>query len=231
MSTVLDLVSRSLRILGVIATSEVPSGAAGADALATLNSILDQWACEGLMSYSSTSGVYSVSSVGSYTIGPSGATITAQRPIKIESAYWRGSDGIDNKLEIIPSAKYQEIAIKTTSSIPQYLWYNATSPSGTITLWPIPSEAGSLGITQRTQIAKYTAITDTVTLPPGYESALHYALAFEIASEHGKDPGLYERQMMDRKGAIKRANIEPILLGVDNALLGGHYNIYTDGAI
>jgi hypothetical protein len=49
MSTVRDLIKGSLRLLGATATGETPSSEEQADALATLNALLDSWSLERLM--------------------------------------------------------------------------------------------------------------------------------------------------------------------------------------
>jgi hypothetical protein len=231
MATALDIITRSLRLLGVLATTETPDGATGADALATLNTILDTWSLEKLNNWAMLNSTYAITAnVGTYTIGASGAALTSQRPIQIESAFIRDSSNSDFSLEIIPNDLYQQISSKSdTATIPTHLSYNPTYPNGTINLYPIPSLNVTLGLSQVLQLARFTLISSSVTFPLGYENALGYALAVELGPEYGKYNPEIVRLAQEKKAILKNANYQPSYLACDSALIGdGSYDIYND---
>jgi len=106
------------------------SACLSADALADLNSMLDGWMNDKLMAYSLQNiTVPLVAGTASYTIGASGATVTATAPVSIESAFVRKSN-LDYPITFIDQDQYNNIVAKTsTSDIPEYLYFNGTSPN------------------------------------------------------------------------------------------------------
>ncbi|MCP5307516.1 MAG: hypothetical protein H6953_19070, partial [Chromatiaceae bacterium] len=81
MTTALQLVTSSLRLIGAVAAGESPDADEQADALAALNQILESWNLQGLSLYRQENVVYTlVPSQQDYTIG-SGADFDGERPI------------------------------------------------------------------------------------------------------------------------------------------------------
>jgi len=185
MATVQQVINRSLRLIGVLATGQTPEADETADALTALNAMLDGWMNDKLMTYSLQNiTVPLVAGTASYTIGTSGATVTATSPVRIESAYTRKSN-IDYLIELIDSNQYNGIASKTSASdIPEYLYFNGTNPNSTITLYPVPNEVNNLYLTVWTPYAAFAAATDTFTMPNGYEDAVAYNLAIRLWPEY-----------------------------------------------
>lgn len=235
-TSVLDIIKRSLRLLGVSATNEAPDSPETKDAFNVLNAMLDQWNTEKLSIYAMKNTLFTASiGTAAYTIGPGGTwnTTTNMRPVKIESIFVRDNSSgynIDIALELIPNDRYQQIYQKQiTSTYPRYAWYLPDYPLGTITLWPVPTTALYVNISQWELLPRFTTTADTVTLPPGYEMALGYALAYEMALEYGVDPMKYYKQMMDAKANIQRVNSETVLMTTDSFLAPKLiYNIYND---
>jgi hypothetical protein len=185
MSTALDIINRALRILCVSATGQSVGGQEGNDALYCLNTILGQWNNEKLMIYYTLNEVFNlVGGTGTYTIGATGAFVTT-RPVKIDSAFVRDSSSGSNNdfpLEIIPNNKYEDLCLKSSSTTyPQYLNYVPTFPNGQIRIWPVPTTSLQISISQWKQFTKFTLISDTVSLPEGYETALAYNLEYELS--------------------------------------------------
>ena len=177
-----------------------------------------------------------------YSVTPLPANhIDTYRPIMIDNAFTRLtvlSDPIDYQLEIISNQQFQTIARKQLqTNYPQYLLYTPTMPFGTITLWPQPTLALSLGLTQTQQFINVPTIDMAVTLPSGYLKAMQFNLALDLAPRYGRlgitAPGtpLY-RIATEAMADIKRMNNKMELMDMDNALLigsgAGAYNIYSD---
>jgi len=233
--TVLDIISRSLRLLGVNASGETPKADETRDAFECLNAMLDQWSIDKLLVFCFKNDLMPLTpGQGVYTIG-NGGELNTDRPVKIEKAFVRFSNGGNNTdypMEIINNAQYQEIFIKNiTTTYPKYLYYNPTYPFGTIELWPIPANDCLLMISQWSQISKFNAPADDISLPLGYQSAMEYGLAVEVAAEYGIEvPAVVAQRAVQTKAALMRVNAEPIILKLDRVLLPtGGFNILTGG--
>lgn len=214
MSTVQSVINRSLRLLGVLASGESPTSDETADALVSLNAMLDGWTNDKLMTYSLVNiTVPLVANTASYTIGASGATVTATAPVSIESAYVRHNN-IDYQVELIDDKQYNGIVQKnSTSDIPEYLWFNGTNPNSTITLYPVPNAVNNLYLSVWTPYAAFAAATDTFTMPNGYEDAVAFNLAVRLSPEFPSiplNPAVFELAKQSL-ALIKRINRVPMI--------------------
>jgi len=235
-NSVLNIVNRALRLLGVTQTGEASGSDEASDAFSVLNMMIDDWNNDHLMLNGFINELFPLTAnTGVYTIGPGGQFDTV-RPIQITRAFVRYNTSAspsfqyDYGLEIVPNSKYQEIFLKQLSvTYPVYLFYNNTSPLGEITLYPWPSQACSLGLSSWNQIRQFTNLVQEIELPPGYEGALAYNLAVEMAPEFGKtlDP-IIGAKANETKAAIMRTNAELSYMHTDTALLPKRtFNILT----
>lgn len=207
MATAQTLINRALRLCGVIGSGETPTSDDTADCLIALNAMLDSWRNERLMVYAISENTLTMT-VGdsSYTIG-SGGDLNTTRPVKIEHAFMRVSD-IDYPVAVVDKRRFDAIQDKTvTSDLIDMIYYNPSMSTGTLKVWPVPSVANVLHLGLWEPITAFSAASDTVTLPPGYERALAYNLAIEIAPEYGRKASqeVVEIARMS-KGDIKRVN-------------------------
>jgi hypothetical protein len=168
MATVRDLVKGSLRLIGAIAVGETPSADEQADALASLNDMLDSWSLENLIVYAKVRETKVLTaSDGSYTFGLTGDINTA-RPIRIENAgVIPSGDTQELPLEIITKDQWAAIQLKSTeSTIPSVLYPEGTYPLETLNLWPVPSEAATLVLYSWNQLSTFASSNTDVELPP-----------------------------------------------------------------
>ena len=233
MATALDRITRALRLIRVLEAGENPSSDEAADALVTFNAMLDEWENDKLMIYAMRDeSITMVNGTGSYTVGPSG-DLVSDRPVDIEYAYMTES-GTDYDVDIISRNGWDDISDKTsTSNLVQVLQFEATMPDATIKVWPVPNTANTLHIRTRIPFTA-AALTDAVSLPPGYVNAIDYNLAIALAPEYGVavTPEIVERARKS-KGAVKRINSRPVLATQDLAVIfGGNSSrsIRTDNA-
>jgi len=186
MATASDLINRALRLIGVVASGETPSAADTNDALTTLNTMLDSWTNERLTCYATQEDTFNLTSgTGTYTIG-SGATFNMTRPVKIESAYVNDSQDNSYPLVQIDADAWGKIGTKTSgATFPSYFWYETSFANGVIHLWPEPGSGVTITLQTRQPFTSFATTGTTVSLPPGYERAIIYSLAIEIAPEYG----------------------------------------------
>lgn len=230
MATALDLIKRAYRLIGVYSIGETPSADETADGLTALNAMLASWSNEKLMTYAATlDSITLTPNVASYTIGPSGTTVSA-RPISIDESSYLEWLGVSYPLALATLDQYNAIKQKSlASTLPSVLWYKPDFPNGTITLYPIPTLAMTLKLWSWKQITSFTNATDTVLLPPGYEDAIAFNLAVMLAPENEVPvPQVVGQRATMSKKLLKRTNFEPPQLGFDANVLGkGRFNIYT----
>lgn len=192
MTTGLDLIKGAMRKIGALTKSETPDADESQDALNALNAILASWSNQSSKVYARTTDTFTlVAGTNSYSIGPS-LTFNSARPIKIVSAYTR--DGTtDYVMESINDETYAAILDKSSRGRPYYINYTPGMPGGTIKMWPSPDKAYSLLLVSEKELSSVTLAGD-VSFPPGWERALTYSLALDLAPEYGVpiDQALYE---------------------------------------
>lgn len=184
MTTALQLVTSSLRKIGAVAAGEALDADEQSDALAALNQILESWNLKGLALFRRENAAYTlVPSQQAYSVG-SGADFDGARPITLHSAFvTRG--GIDYPLAVLTQAQWNDILQKSTESqLPEAVYYEPTFPDGTLRFWPVPLEALPVTLAIDMQLAVVADINDDLSFPPGYERALLYALAVDLAPEY-----------------------------------------------
>lgn len=185
MTTARNLITRAMQINGVLTKGESPSGDEASDGLSSLNALLGSWSNDGLLIYERLSESFPlVSGQRTYTIGPSG-NFNTSAPLQILTAFTR-IDTLDYEMSIIPDTAYDSIAYKDIQTgIPEALVYQQGAPLGTITIYPVPTQ-GTLHIRSEKQLSQFATLDSVVELPAGWERALVYNLALEIASEYGQ---------------------------------------------
>lgn len=230
---VLDIIISALQNLGAIAIEEVPSAAESAGALATLNNMIDMWNTESLLVYNITENVFPfVPGQASYTLG-SGGQFNIPRPVKIDLAYSRDSQGNDYKMGVTDSPDiYADIISKyTQSTFPTFLYDNGDFPLKTITFWPVPSDGSySAVLWVWGPISSFANIADSVILPPGYNLALEYNLAVLLAPKYGKPVSEDLKALaLSSKAQLKRINYSIKEMNYDPAMTGTGivFNYYT----
>jgi hypothetical protein len=238
-TTVSDIINRSLRLLTVKVTGETLEADEAADALQQLNWMFDQWSLERLTVYQIKNELFPVTSgILSYTIGPSSdADWVTSRPAILDTtpAFVRqitSGIAIDYKCDYWPNDRYQAIVQKQVlTNYPSVWTFDHAFPIGTIKLYPKPNQNLLFGLSQPMQFCKFDSLSDCIGLPPGYDSAVAYGLAEHLAPEYGisaERMSIISAQARETKAKIKTANNEPMLLEIDRTLQQTMtpYNIY-----
>jgi hypothetical protein len=185
MTTARDVVTKALQKIGAVTKNESPSSDEMSDGVSALNMMLSSWANESLSIYTLSRESFTVNANdGVYTIGPSGDFNTT-RPVIVKTAYLTQNNQ-DYSLTIVSDEIYGSVTDKSVGGVPYMLNVDYASPISTMRLYPIPTQ--SYTITIYSEKAQSTiSVDDTLALPPGWERALIYNLAIEIAPEYGQD--------------------------------------------
>lgn len=224
MTTVLDLLTDSLKDLGAIGVGETLSADEQQDALRALNQMIGTWQTESLVVYARNQEVFTyVSGSKSYTIGV-GGDFNTTRPTTIDAAYARNAQ--DNDLEIYVAKSYSDyadiVAKGSSSNLITAIYYDPTYPLGTIYVWPVPSDSSyRLVLWTWKTVTEYTSVATVISLPPGYERALRSNLAVELAPRYGREiSAVLASTAVESKAQLKRMNMDIPTLTFDRGLGG-----------
>lgn len=228
------IIDRALRLIGAVGHNESGTAEELANGLIALNAMLSSWSNNRLMTYAMTTvSKAMVAGDSSYTI-VSGGDFNAARPVKVQRAYMT-IDGFDHPVEVIGEAEWYSITDKTAESDPvEKVWYNPTmtSSTGTVNVWPVPTDTNTLTLVLWVPLTAFASLATTVTLPNGWDRAMAYNLAIELAPEFGKDASQTVIAIArESKADIQRINSPtmiamPDLHGMFNQPTG---NIFTGG--
>lgn len=176
--TVGDLINKSLQLIGVIAAGETPATEESNDALDVLNNIVASWNAQQIPLFSVSLQTVTLTGAATYTL--------ATRPRRIKTAQVVATNGATQAPALVDSVGWASIPDKTrTGLFAESLYCDYAFPSATISLSPKPA-GGTLEIYAYTPLTAFTGLTQTISLPDGYERALRYALAIDLAPEYGR---------------------------------------------
>lgn len=227
MATARELISSSLRLMGVLASGETAEAAQASDGLAALNMLLSAWSVERLNAFAITSDSLVLTiGTGTYTMGSAGTFNTA-RPIRLISAYVRDGQ-IDHPVDIIPRESFNAIGYKTTRTIPDQLFVEYSYPLATLKLYPVPDKAYTLFVDSQKALTSLATLDTSLAFPEGYELALKYSLAVHLYPEYGiAAPIEVSSIAVASKANIKRNNAPLPLARLDSMLThaNSQYNI------
>ena len=182
-----DIIIDALGLLGVIYPGQTISSEAQTTCQISLNNMLSEWNAQGLAIFSIVKATFAlVNGTSDYTIG-TGATFNTARPEKIEA--WRVWDaaGAANGGEPVDAKTFTARADDSslTAARIEMLNYDAAFPTGTIHLYPIPN-GGTLELWVWEQLAQIADFTLALAFPPGYQKAVIYNLAVDVAPKFGR---------------------------------------------
>lgn len=227
MSTVLQIITDSLKKLGVVAPGESLDSDTAADGMRTLNQMLGGWNNNKLTVLGTEIEEFSlVANQNSYTLG-SGGDFNTSVPSRTDSLFIKNGN-YEDVIEIVDAQRWGEFIDKgSTSDYPTHAYIDNNYPLRKIYLYPTPASANTLIMHNERKFSSFSSLTASVSLPDGYERAIINNLAIELASEYGKAASPDIVKIANSSLAdIKRINIKPHKRRVDAALLkGGSFNI------
>ena len=212
MAAVSTMILRSMRMIGEKKRGDTLDANEQVECLAELNTMMESLSNERLMCYSITEDVATLTtSTASYSIGP-GGDINTTRPTKIvDPCFIRDSSGYDYQVNIVDLDAYGSIVVKSTGyTYPTYLYYDAgfsATSTGTIRLYPSPSQGLELHINSWKQMQNFASLSTTVLFPPGYQLMIESNFAIHLAAGFVDPPAAVVKIARDSKAAIKSLNL------------------------
>lgn len=208
--TASDIISNAFLEIGVGAAGETLQSEQSAFGLSKLNRLFDNWNADGDFIFASTlfQGTLTAEK-NPHTIGTAGTDfiVTVGRPVRITDANLVLTDVTPNifrPLKIVDDAWWMQNPVPTLDTkVPYYLYPNFSWPTGQLYLWPVPQTAYDIRLLIDTQIASL-ALSDTFSMPQGYEDAVTLSLAESLAAA-------YERPVnpqLSRAAAAARERIK-----------------------
>lgn len=234
MATAISMITRAMRLSRAIGVGETPTDDEAADGLVALNSMLESFSIERLNVYYIVEETLTmVASQQTYTMG-SGGDLNTTRPTRIEDACFIRYATIDTPLMLVNFEAWAAIPSKTVSSnIPNLLFVDMQNPLVRLNFYPMPTSASAVAhIFSWKQLQQFSALTDVLALPPGYERLITYNLSTEWASPEFGQPVSPDvmRIAVQSKANIKRINAPAPVMRTELGYMTRQwpaYNIYT----
>lgn len=236
MTTVLDVINQAMKKSGILGVGQTALAEDVNDAFADLSDLLHQWQRKRWLTWNLID--TSIVSTGalSYTIGI-GEDFNIARPDRLEAAFFRQiintqPNEVDYPLEIIPAREtYNQIALKSLTSWPQYIFYDSAYPVGNVYVWPLPQASQfEIHLTLKVNYSTLSNLTSDIIMPPEYIPAIKWNLAVRLRESYQMPPSVALAKLAQESlDVIRGANVQVPLLQCDKALIRpGLYNIYSD---
>lgn len=193
------IVEMSLKQLGILAAGESVQGDELADSLITLEGLLAQWATQKLYVYKSTDVVVPLSNIGSYTVGPVFADVTADIQGVADKAFLDGEE-----ITLVRDTN--------NSKSDAQVVYSVGVPNWTFTVLTTGDE---LRIKVHSLPIDLAAQNELI-VPSNYQRPLVLSLAVELAPMFGIEPT--QMLLLNQRNAIemlKRSNTTPLYVKND----------------
>lgn len=190
-----DIINAALRACGVLQDGQTASTQQLTDGAQALNLLLKYYATKGWLLW-----VYEwvpiplVAAQASYTIGPSGANVTDDRPLRVARGFIRNlTTNFDTPMLMLTRQAYDMTTPKDTPGVPNSFYYDpqvvsggTTVGKGTVYVWPVPTDASySVYLTVQRHIQDITSGSQQFEVPQEWFLPLKWQLASEIGPEYG----------------------------------------------
>ena len=222
MTTAADVVNDALLAAGVGDQYNALDAATSQLALRAFNRMIDSWSNDSLVIYNRSEDNFAMTAgQAAYS-----TSLLTTRPIELTHVFVRQSN-VDYQCDLIGAEDYARIAYKPTTGLPDQCYYNSGFPTGVLTFFPTPGTAYQAYVGYLAPLADLATLQTALSLPPGYERALVFGLACEIAPYLGVQvtpSTIYLARSAKHK--LKSANYELNEAHVSLPIGEGLFNIY-----
>lgn len=230
MPSALEIITKAMKIGGMIGQNETPSSSEADDGLVSLNDLLDSWNTDETYIFTIESQTFPLTNnVNTYTIG-TGAVFNTDRPIIFDTVV-ANLQGVSYPLKRLNAQDYADIAYKAMGTgIPEFYYCDFAFPISTIYLYGAPSSDITLTIGKTQRLTQFANLTTQYEFPPGYNRLLNYGLAVEIAPEYGMTL-TPEAQFIasEAKANVRNRNLTEPVMKTEVGYLTGVYG-YSNGS-
>lgn len=188
--TALDLITRALRLINVVASGELPTSDEANDSLAAFREMIDSWNADRLGVFSINAQDFSLTlGQQAFTMGP-GGNFDTNRPAKIEGMssilLYSPSNPVEIPMEMYTWQDWQQkVPVKNVDgNFPLVCYDDGGMPLRTLNFWPIPQQQPVNVRIYAWQPLIWPATLQTLlNFPVGYARAFRFNLAVELAAE------------------------------------------------
>ena len=181
-----SIINSALRKLSVLSGGSSAAAYETSNATEALNAMLKAFQADGMPLWAINSYSFTTTAtVASTTIGE-GQTLNTPAPLKVLQAYRNQGSSVNVPMNVYTSYDYNLLPLSNTSGPPVNLYYQPLSTTGTIKLWPVPSDSTTtITITYQRPFEDMVSSTDNLDFPSYWTEAVIYGLAWRLCGEYG----------------------------------------------
>lgn len=177
-----QVIKRSLRLLGVLATGESPSADESADCLESFQLMLDSWSADSSVNQVPNEFTHTlVAGTADYTVGPTG-DVVRNRPTEIFNMFLR-QGSVDYPVDEMTRDEYYGTVVKDLAIRPTRYLFEQLYDDVRIRFESAPDFAYTMFAYALDPFTAPTTLTSDMKMPPGYQEAYVYNLAVRLAPE------------------------------------------------
>lgn len=221
MATASSIILRSLRLLGDKIVGDTLTAAEQTAYLADLNTMLDSWRLDKLIVFRIIESTFTLN-VGfdTYTIG-TGGNFNIERPTQLENSCFIMYQNTEYFVHVVDETTFTAQQTQGQSQMPRMLYYDPSFPLGSIFFDYSPDKAYEFHLKSWAPLQQFTSISDTLTLPPGYQRALESNFAIEVAGGYISASPEVVKMAKESKTLIRAANTRITYLTLDPGVTQG----------
>ena len=189
-----DIISASLRLLGVLEEGVVPNATAIENASMVLNLLIKDWMTDGIKLWTTPELTLPlVQGQTVYTIGPDNTNdLVTDRPLRLIYAFLRNnqvSPPIDIPMTIISEQEYNLLGSKYSTGMTNTVFFKPYVNYGQFKIFLDPDSNTStnyeLHLNVQRAIQDITSANQTFDFPQEWYQSLRWGLAAELAADYG----------------------------------------------
>jgi hypothetical protein len=189
-----EIISASLRLLGVLEEGAVPNATAIENASLVLNMMIKDWMTDGIKLWTVEELTLPlVSGQTVYNIGPdSGNDLITFKPLRLIQAFLRNvsvTPYIDMPMTLISEQEYNILGSKFSQGAVNSVYYKPDVTYGVVKVFLTPNDSTAetyeLHLNMQRPIYDMTGANQTFDFPSEWYQSLRWGLAAELAAEYG----------------------------------------------
>jgi len=180
------IINGALRKLSVLSGGSTPEAYEITNAAEALNAMIKGFQADGMPVWAIKKYTFTtIATQAAYQIG-NGQALDTPAPLKVLQAYRNQGVSVNVPMNIYTSYNYNMLPLQVSSGVPINLYYQPFAATGTINLWPIPSDTSTtITLVYQRPFEDMVASTDDVDFPSYWTEAMIYGLAWRLSPEYG----------------------------------------------